>query len=587
MKHGKEVRSTLWRAAAAAPLCAALLFAGMQAAAAAQAGGAGGAVPAAQTEMLAASGPREAFFIGAAAAALAVLAALTAALVRDRRQRRALQNALSQREDQFKTVMDLTPGGICTFRVEPDGAVRLRYANSGLYHLLGYPAPTMMPEQIQMDERIHPEDREVFQRQMDRCRQGCGEVRLTFRALRQALNGNTQILENVMVTELLVQKGRCTGAVALTPEGDVTVIRAGAVILAGGGAGRLFRYSLNPKEMTGDSYALGYLAGAELMNMEFMQVGMGVLAPGTSILNSWIWSLHPEVTDRSGASVFPAVFPDGVSCEAAMDAKSVHYPFSSESPSKNIELAIQRTIAEGRGLEHGGVRLDARNALRSGQRKELQLFDDMWRLTNSWFLSRGIDAEHAPMEIACFAHAINGGLKIDKAARTTLPGLYAAGEASTGPHGADRLGGNMLVTCVVFGRIAGENAAKEALARQETEPCPAPRQTGPRTAGSGKPARQIMDELQSAMLRDLLVIRSEEKCIRLRNELTRLNAEAADASFDGTDAWTPYQLRNMLLTAGLMLDAAQARKESRGSHYREDYPCEDPAYAQPIIIKKS
>lgn len=407
------------------------------------------------------------------------------------------------------------------------------------------------------------------------------------RALRQALNGNTQILENVMITELLVQNGRCTGAVALTPEGDVTVIRAGAVILAGGGAGRLFRYSLNPKEMTGDSYALGYLAGAELMNMEFMQVGMGVLAPGTSILNSWIWSLHPEVTDRSGASVFPAVFPDGVSCEAAMDAKSVHYPFSSESPSKNIELAIQRTIAEGRGLEHGGVRLDARNALRSGQRKELQLFDDMWRLTNSWFLSRGIDAEHAPMEIACFAHAINGGLKIDKAARTTLPGLYAAGEASTGPHGADRLGGNMLVTCVVFGRIAGENAAKEALARQETEPCPAPRQTGPRTAGSGKPARQIMDELQSAMLRDLLVIRSEEKCIRLRNELTRLNAEAADASFDGTDAWTPYQLRNMLLTAGLMLDAAQARKESRGSHYREDYPCEDPAYAQPIIIKKS
>lgn len=70
------------------------------------------------------------------------------------------------------------------------------------------------------------------------------------------------------------------------------------------------------------------------------------------------------------------------------------------------------------------------------------------------------------MEIACFAHAINGGLKIDKAARTTLPGLYAAGEASTGPHGADRLGGNMLVTCVVFGRIAGENAAKEALANR-------------------------------------------------------------------------------------------------------------------------
>ena len=115
------------------------------------------------------------------------------------------------------------------------------------------------------------------------------------RALKNALNQNTQILENVMITELLVQNRRCVGAVALTPEGGVTVIRAGA----GGSLPAAARdgcsgYSLNPKEMTGDSYALGYLAGAELMNMEFMQVGMGVLAPGTSILNSWIWSLHPE-----------------------------------------------------------------------------------------------------------------------------------------------------------------------------------------------------------------------------------------------------------------------------------------------------
>lgn len=407
------------------------------------------------------------------------------------------------------------------------------------------------------------------------------------RALKNALNQNTQILENVMITELLVQNRRCVGAVALTPEGGVTVIRAGAVILASGGAGRLFRYSLNPKEMTGDSYALGYLAGAELMNMEFMQVGMGVLAPGTSILNSWIWSLHPEVTDRTGASVFPAVFPDGVTCEAAMDAKSVHYPFSSESPSKNIELAIQRTIAEGHGLGHGGVRLDARRALRSGQRKELQLFDDMWRLTNSWFLSRGIDAKNAPMEIACFAHAINGGLKIDKAARTTLPGLYAAGEASTGPHGADRLGGNMLVTCVVFGRIAGENAAKEALANRGAGSELTARRNERSATGNGKPARQIMDKLQTAMLRDLLVIRSEEKCIHLRSELARLKEEAAGAFYEDMDAWAPYQLRNMLLTAELMLNAAQARKESRGSHYREDHPHEDPAYAQPFIKKNN
>lgn len=147
-----------------------------------------------------------------------------------------------------------------------------------------------------------------------------------------------------MVADLLVEDNRCTGAVALDRDGNVTIIHSGSVIMTAGGAGRLFRFALNPEEMTGDSYALGYLAGAKLMNNEFMQVGMGVMAPGNSILNSWIWSVHPEVTDRDGNPVFPKVSADGVTIEEAMDAKSVHYPFICESPSKNIEIAIQRSM---------------------------------------------------------------------------------------------------------------------------------------------------------------------------------------------------------------------------------------------------
>ena len=174
------------------------------------------------------------------------------------------------------------------------------------------------------------------------------------------------------------------------------------------------------------------------------------------------WSVHPKVTDRFGSPVFPEVFPDGITLTEAMDLKSTHYPFSMESPSRNIEIWMQRAIAEGRGCAHGGVMMDAASALKNRQAGRLQLFEDMWRLTNAWFLSRGIRPEEAPMEIACFAHAINGGLKIDPKAKTSVPGLYAAGEASAGPHGADRLGGNMLVTCTVFGKIAGQEAAAEA-----------------------------------------------------------------------------------------------------------------------------
>lgn len=414
----------------------------------------------------------------------------------------------------------------------------------------------------------------------------CGHGTRIVKALKNAFHERTQVLEDTMIADLIVEDGRCIGAVAIDKAGAVTMIYAGAVILASGGGGQLFKYSLNPKEMTGDSYALGYLAGASLMNMEFMQVGMGVLAPGHSILNSWIWALHPQVTDKDGASVFPHSFPDTVSLEEAMDAKSVHYPFSSGSPSKNIELSIQHAISSGRGLEHGGVQLDVREALKSGSKVGSPLFDDMWRLTERWFLSRGIDAKNAPMEIACFAHAINGGIKIDSKGRSSLPGLFAVGEAAAGPHGADRLGGNMMITCVVYGKIAGEEAAREALTISPGKSSKPVQYELPDSNGSGRPAGQIMEELRQHMLSDLLVIRSEEKCIHLREQLDRLKKDAADASYDGLDAWEPYQMRNMFITADMMLEAVQARRESRGSHYREDYPDESPAFGEPFIIQK-
>ena len=404
------------------------------------------------------------------------------------------------------------------------------------------------------------------------------------RALRQHLKESVRIMEDVMITDLLLRGGRCVGAAALDRTGRELLISAKAVVLASGGAGRLFRFSLNPAEMTGDSYALGYLAGAKLQNLEFMQVGMGVLPPGKSILNSWIWSVHPKVTDRFGNPVFPEVFPDGITLTEAMDLKSTHYPFSMESPSRNIEIWMQRAIAEGRGCDHGGVMMDAVSALKNRQAGKLQLFEDMWRLTNAWFLSRGIRPEESPMEIACFAHAINGGLKIDPRAKTSVPGLYAAGEASAGPHGADRLGGNMLVTCTVFGKIAGQEAAAETDAGFSPNPeMPEPLGWG----GSGKPAGDLIENLRSAMLNNLLVVRSEEKCRRLEEVLNQIAEEAPSADFSGMSVWAPYEMRNMLLTSQLMLEAVRWRRESRGSHYREDYPRENPEFEKPYTIQRT
>ncbi|MDR2110073.1 MAG: FAD-binding protein, partial [Spirochaetaceae bacterium] len=266
-----------------------------------------------------------------------------------------------------------------------------------------------------------------------------------------------------MVTDLLVDEHRCLGAAAIDLQGRTIIIYAKSTVLSAGGGGNLFTHSLNPWDITGDSYAIGFRGGAKLMNMEFMQIGCGILYPGFSILNSWIWSIDPEVYDARGKNIFSGVLPPGVSEKDVFNAKASHYPFSSESLSRYIEIAVQKAIVKGNQGPHGGIYLDARKALAGKTKQGFQLFEDMWRITNEWYLSRGIDLSAAPIEIADFAHAINGGLIIDPEARTAIEGLYAAGEAAGGPHGADRLGGNMLVTCVVFGKIAGTNAALHAL----------------------------------------------------------------------------------------------------------------------------
>jgi len=393
------------------------------------------------------------------------------------------------------------------------------------------------------------------------------------------------MLEDTMIVKLIVRSGRCVGAVGVTSEGEYIVINAKATVLTSGGAGQLFRFALNPNEITGDSYALGYEAGAELMNMEFMQTGCGILHPRFLILNSWIWSLYPKLTDMLGESVIAPVLPKGVTEKQIMDAKSTHYPFGSRTLSRYLEIGMQKAIAAGRVGPNGGVFLDARDAFTAGHSSGLQLFDDMWRLTNNWYLSQGIDVANQVIEVACFAHAINGGLRIDSNAYTNVPALFAAGEAASGPHGADRLGGNMLPACVVFGSIAGKEAAELAMRTEQ----PVFTSFMPESFVSsvdGPKGTELIARLQRLMFDNLMVVRSAEKCARLKSELAALKVQADNACFEDASPWMPYNLRNMLLVAGMMLEAVERRKESRGSHFREDFPHEEPAYALPFAFSK-
>ncbi|MBI3086715.1 MAG: FAD-binding protein [candidate division NC10 bacterium] len=404
------------------------------------------------------------------------------------------------------------------------------------------------------------------------------------------------VFEHTMVTSLLVQDGACAGAVGLDGHGDLVLFRAGATVLGTGGAGQLFLLNLNPADITGDGYALGYRAGADLVNMEFMQAGLGIVHPVRNILNAWVWALRPRLSNAQHEEFLGRYLPPGIGAEGCMDARSGHYPFSTYDGSQFIDIAIQKELRVGRGTPRTGVYLDF-TTTREADIPDTPRGRDarrMWGITREWIkVNRGVDIAEQPIQVACFGHAINGGLQIDPCAESTLPCLFAGGESAGGPHGADRLGGNMILTCQVFGKRAGQSAAQrarergvpsvspEAVAAEEERLARVQSRRGPL-----QPAR-LKRRLQEAMWRHVLVVRSEESLRACLSEVERLRDQTKDLGVEGP-AHLPgaLEVENLLTVAEIMARAALLRTESRGSHYRADHPRRDDSRWQTSIVTR-
>lgn len=403
------------------------------------------------------------------------------------------------------------------------------------------------------------------------------------------LRSNINVADDLTVLELDVRDGRCCGAWAIKTDGTFVHISAGAVVIASGGATQVFTRNLNPKDVSGDGYALAYDAGAELINMEFMQSGIGFSHPIVNMFNGYIWAAHPKLHNNLNEQFLGKYLPKGMTQEHVMDEHRRHFPFSSSDDSKYLEVGIQKEIRAGGGSPNRGIYADLRHLTDDYIRS---INDDcglhhMWYIARDYMREKGVDLNSQIVEIAVFAHAINGGVNIDESASSTLPGLYAAGEAAGGPHGADRLGGNMMVTCQVFGKIAGENAAKWAAQNKAA------------TYSNMQPSEKIMQvlhkrldneilikELQEINQNNLLVCRSEESLSRVLQFTEDAAHELETAKTqDGVDT-DNFRLYAMLLSSRLMAKAALQRKESRGSHFREDYPQKDSLESKPAVQKR-
>ena len=415
--------------------------------------------------------------------------------------------------------------------------------------------------------------------------------------VRRARELNLEVWEHHMVTELLpaAEGTRIAGALAMDTRTEERVLfQAKAVILATGGAGQAFAVNVFPPDCTGDGYALAYRAGAELVNLEFIQIGLSSVQTKLACSGSMMRAL-PRLVNDEGQEFLPCYFPPQTplgQVYTVLFKKGASWPVSNEEPSHIIDIAVHYERARGRrvvldysanpvGLDWEGLSPEVHMWYREA--KGVALTDPQVRGSPlrrlqainqpavDWLRERGIDLEAGDrVEVAPAAQHFQGGVKIRTRAETTLPGLFAAGEAAGGQHGANRPGGNALLDCQVFGHIAGESAVEEALTLKGIEVNPqaltrAESSLEELTAeGRGLSASQFRACLQHIVSRALGVVRTEAGLRQGLEELSELRAEGLRADERGL----AYALesRNLLEVAQLLLTAALARDESRGPH---------------------
>jgi succinate dehydrogenase / fumarate reductase, flavoprotein subunit len=369
------------------------------------------------------------------------------------------------------------------------------------------------------------------------------------------------------VIRLLTDGGRIAGAFGYWREqGRFVVFRAKSIVMATGGIGKAYRITSNSWEYTGDGMALAYDAGAALLDMEFVQfhpTGM-VWPPGVQ-----------------GILVTEAVRGEGGILRNKNGER-----FMERYDPKRMELSTRDVVArsiytevkEGRGSEHGGAYLDISHKPADYVKTKLpSMYHQFKELAD-------VDITKEPMEVGPTCHYMMGGIRVDaETAQASLPGLFAAGEAAAGLHGANRLGGNSLSDLLVFGRRAGLGAADHAkkvgqgaldpaqIAEAESD------MLAPFDRGEGENPYAVHRDLQETMQNLVGIFRTEEDMTKAVGELEKLKARAAKVRVEGSRLFNPgwhlaKDLKSMLTVSEAVTRSALARKESRGAHSRIDCP---------------
>ncbi len=390
--------------------------------------------------------------------------------------------------------------------------------------------------------------------------------------VRACKNAGVTLLEGLMVADLIGDDKACYGALGFQKEGKVFGLRSGCVLLATGGAGAIYAQNDNAPGLTGDGFALSMRAGLELMDMEFVQ-------------------FYPlgYVGSKGARSIVPSLFADlgTIMNRFGEDIKEkyrIHDKPIAVVSRDRLAQAFYKEIAQGNSIDNA-LLLDMRDV----EKSQIPFDDGIGELFKRWFR---FDVE--PIKVTPTCHYNMGGLMIDASCRTALPGLLAAGEVVGGIDGANRMGGNALSSALVLGAIA----ARSGMAYADSNPDRSKFMTVAKdrvrkrfsmtpTAQSRPPdTRSLRKDLGEVLWQKIGIIRSEgglkegiKRIDKILNEIETLQ------SSHSRDLWRNLECINAALTARAIAVSALARKESRGSHYREDFPNEDKNWVKHISVR--
>jgi succinate dehydrogenase / fumarate reductase flavoprotein subunit len=411
-----------------------------------------------------------------------------------------------------------------------------------------------------------------------------------------------QVHMECTITSLLKEGDRVVGAFGYEREhGRFILFQAKAVILATGGIGRAYKITSNSWEGTGDGHALAYHAGAELIDMEFIQfhpTGM-VWPPSVRgiLVTEGVRGEGGVLRNKDGRRFMFDDIPENYKSQTAdSEEEGWRYTQGDKNSRRPPELltrdhvarCIMREVKEGRGSPHGGVFLDISwikeklpNAAAHIKKKLPSMYHQFMQLAN-------IDITAVPMEIGPTTHYIMGGVRVDGDTQmSNVPGLFAAGECAAGINGANRLGGNSLSDLLVFGRRAGEYAAKYARENQlgqvnpaQVDECAAEALAPFDRGTSAQGAFQVQYELQDTMQDLVGIVRCESEMQRALGTIDKLWQRSHSVGVPGNRDYNPgwhtaLDLKNLLTVAQAITLSALERRESRGGHFREDCPDKD------------